>query len=418
MHMKKSFLVWFVLGVGIFLTSEDTSFSQTLNYEKALSYYSQNKLDQALPYFEEAVAEQKGNPDVYAWLAETLRRLNRKPEAITAARKALALNPCNSFAHEVISDLENPMYGEWEEANEDSSWIHLKEAVRCDSSDGNAWIDLWIAGIKRQNILLMDESARRMVETGFMTHTILSYARWFLRALPPDAVLITNGDMDTFPLSAVQVSEGFRKDVAVVNRSLLNTSWYARFVRDIEKVPLPYNDNALDTLTAVRDSSGNIRTVSDGILQAWLREKREGTFSRPLAVACTAEPGFLTSDSTHMTFAGPFYIWTAGQRATSLDTSFALASFDDVQPEEFEGMWASMQDRSSVRISSTKTNVMNVLYVASMLSRAMMDARRNDAALHWLTWAEKLNNACELGPVYTKYIDEIKSELKEARDQK
>ena len=102
--------------------------------EQGLALFRQNQLEQALPLLQEAVAEFPDNPDAHAWMAETLRRLGKKGQAVESARRALELEPCHSFAHDVMAAVHSPMYGKWEGADPESTWYHLTAAATCGST--------------------------------------------------------------------------------------------------------------------------------------------------------------------------------------------------------------------------------------------------------------------------------------------
>lgn len=75
------------------------------------------------------------------------------------------------------------------------------------------------------------------------------YARNIMNSLEKDAILMTNGDNDTFPLWYIQEVEGVRKDCRIMNLSLINVPWYIRQMRDQEpRLPISYNDSTLDQL--------------------------------------------------------------------------------------------------------------------------------------------------------------------------
>ncbi|MBI4364609.1 MAG: DUF2723 domain-containing protein [Candidatus Latescibacteria bacterium] len=92
-----------------------------------------------------------------------------------------------------------------------------------------------------------------------------NYAYNMLTPLEPNAIVLTNGDNDTFPLWYIQEVERVRKDVRVVNLSLLNTPWYIRQLRDQEpRIPFTFTDAQLDLIQPYQDEkTGKIVWVKD-----------------------------------------------------------------------------------------------------------------------------------------------------------
>ena len=98
----------------------------------------------------------------------------------------------------------------------------------------------------------------QMLATDFNEHDRTgNYVAWdyaynMLNSCEPNGIIFTNGDNDTFPLWYIQEVEGVRKDVRVVNLSLLNTPWYIEQLKNqIPTIPINLKDENIEKLDPI-----------------------------------------------------------------------------------------------------------------------------------------------------------------------
>lgn len=93
------------------------------------------------------------------------------------------------------------------------------------------------------------------------------YAYNILQSVEKDAILITNGDNDTFPLWCLQAVYGIRTDVRIVNLSLANADWYNLQLKNERPygslpVPFTYTNEQLKKLQPVMWDENKPITIS------------------------------------------------------------------------------------------------------------------------------------------------------------
>jgi hypothetical protein len=119
------------------------------------------------------------------------------------------------------------------------------------------------------------------------------YAWNLLAGLDEGTILFTNGDNDTFPVWYLQEVERFRRDVTVVNLSLVNLPWYIKQMHHREPaLPLSYTDAQIEKLrprllTDPRTGQQQLLYVRDFVVADIVRTNSEAAKPRPVFFAVT-----------------------------------------------------------------------------------------------------------------------------------
>jgi tetratricopeptide (TPR) repeat protein len=225
--------------------------------------------------------EHPRDPEAWAELAKAARYAKDPADSCLAyARRAVEVGPNSASAHAVLGLMLCPLYTPGRE-DATVSVNELERALALDPSIEDPHYTLWVlkemAGRHDEAVVHL----RALVERGHMPEFLLDLAYNMLVAVEPNAVILTNGDNDTYPPLALQETKGYRTDVSIVNLSLLNTAWYRKALRaGARRVPVPPLDDAKGGPVAAEAVAGLVKAL------------QEDGWSRPLYVSTTVPSSF------------------------------------------------------------------------------------------------------------------------------
>jgi hypothetical protein len=137
-----------------------------------------------------------------------------------AGKRAVELEPDNPKALDFYAEVIML------DGREDEAMKLLERARAIEPDYGDVLTSLAVIYLRTGDLDKAAATLKTMFDRRAIPRPLQDFAYNMLIGLPAGAVLITNGDNDTFPPLALQAGMDFRTDVAVINRHLLRVPAY------------------------------------------------------------------------------------------------------------------------------------------------------------------------------------------------
>jgi hypothetical protein len=229
MKIPATFILSFIFTIGY---SQVDDFNTLVDNGKA--EFKKENYANAIEYFESAVKIAPENAEARYFLGYSYSRANSQDgQSMIGMNLLTTIKASEQF--EIVNKLTAKYTGEI---------VLLDPYTKISAEWGSMAMSYWHNNKPDSAIWAFKEGKRR----GGFGEYILSINRKVLDTCSQNAILISSGDIYTIPLWYLQIVEGYRKEVSVVDISLLNASWYPTYLSKNNIVSFDLPNEILDTI--------------------------------------------------------------------------------------------------------------------------------------------------------------------------
>lgn len=201
----------------------------------------------------------KDNNNSFAWLnyyraTRNIARLDTTDQRSWDARTEPERQIVEDMGKAVPASFEYNLCRWMVGGNDLQNLPYLKKALELDPDREEIISDMINWGETDRNLAMRDKYSKRWYESKLASPGLLNYNYNVIIGLKPNAILLTVGDNDTYPVWQLQ-SLGIRKDITVINLSLAGIDTYRDKI--FKELKIPKWDTSLHSGKTIYDKNPN-----------------------------------------------------------------------------------------------------------------------------------------------------------------